>query len=72
MVAEFVCMLPTIFPGLESRAAQHDDGGATGSLKLLWAAVFVASMVSTIQNLIHVYSMLILYVDCETISITAY
>ena len=45
VASEFVSLLPTIFPGLESSTQEKAEGGATGPGRILWPMCMVLSMV---------------------------
>lgn len=45
VIAELVCLIPTIFPQLENSTAHHDEGGATGAGRILWPICFVSSQI---------------------------
>ena len=47
LIAEFVCLIPTIFPNLESQAEKQEEGGATGAGAVLWPICMVASQVKS-------------------------
>ena len=36
VVAVFISLIPRIFPNLESNAAKHEEGGATGVAGVFW------------------------------------
>ena len=45
LVAEFICLLPTIFPWLESGKQHKEDGGSSGAAAILWPLCFIISQV---------------------------
>ena len=43
LAAEFVCLIPTIFPSLESASDKQEEGGATGAAAIVWPLCMVSS-----------------------------
>ena len=44
-MAEFVCIVPVIFPSLETARAHADDGGTSGVWGIFWPLCYLIGIV---------------------------
>ena len=47
LLAEFIALIPSIFPALEGTKAHSNDGGASGLAGVLWPLCYFLGFVST-------------------------